>query len=154
MLYFSIKKGQKKLLALPEKKNRWVLGGPFRRQMLQKELQLGIIQMNNRGDLSLSVRISLFVDSVLQTQFRPDILTNHVDWSPEINETMPNSKQITIVRDPIQQFISAFEYYHKSGKEFKQQIKNLNFEHMRTENRNSLLSTQKLSNYCARGGRN
>ena len=123
MLYFSIKKGQKKLLALPENKNRWVLGGPFRRQMLQKELQLGIIQMNNRGDLSLSVRISLFVDSVLQAQFRPDILTNHVDWSPEINETMPNSKQITIVRDPIQQFISAFEYYHKSGKEFKQQIK-------------------------------
>ena len=119
MLYFSIKKGQKKLLALPENKNRWVLGGPFRRQMLQKELQLGIIQMNNRGDLSLSVRISLFVDSVLQAQFRPDILTNHVDWSPEINETMPNSKQITIVRDPIQQFISAFEYYHKSGKEFR-----------------------------------
>ena len=59
------------------------------------------------------------VDSVLQTEFRPDILTNHVDWSSEILKVMPNSKQITIVRDPIQQFISAFEYYHKSGKEFE-----------------------------------
>ena len=78
--------------------------------------------LNKQSDLGLSVRLSLFVNSVLQTQFRPDILTNHVDWSPEINETMPNSIQITIVRDPIQQFISAFEYYHKSGKEFEQQI--------------------------------
>ena len=75
-------------------------------------------------------------------------MTNHVDWSPEINETMPNSRQITIVRDPIQQFISAFEYYHKSGKEFKQEIKNSNFEHI--ENRNSFLSIEKLSKYCAR----
>ena len=28
---------------------------------------------------------------------------------------MPNAKQITIVRDPIQQFISCYEFYHKSG---------------------------------------
>ena len=110
--------------------------------------------LNKQSDLGLSVRLSLFVNSVLQTQFRPDILTNHVDWSPEINETMPNSIQITIVRDPIQQFISAFEYYHKSGKEFKQQIKNLNFEHMQTENGNSLLSTEKISKHCARRRRN
>ena len=106
-MIFSILKAQKKLLALPENKNKWVLGGPFRRQNLQKELQLGIIK--------LQVERTWSVDSVLQTDFRPDILTNHVDWSPEILKVMPNSKQITIVRDPIEQFISAFEYYHKQG---------------------------------------
>ena len=111
---FSVPKAQKKLLALPENKKRWVLGGQFRRQNLQKQLQLGIIK--------LQVVRTWSVDSVLQTDFRPDILTNHVDWSPEILKVMPNSKQITIVRDPIQQFISAFEYYHKSGKEFEKQI--------------------------------
>ena len=107
LMTFSIPKAQKKLLALPENKNKWGLGGPFRRQNLQKELQLGIIK--------LQVERTWSVDSVLQTDFRPDILTNHVDWSPEILKVMPSSKQITIVRDPIQQFISAFEYYHKQG---------------------------------------
>ena len=50
MTIFSILKDKKKLLALPENKNRWVLGGPFRRQNLQKQLQLGT---NSEGTSTL-----------------------------------------------------------------------------------------------------
>ena len=35
--------GHEKLLALPDDKNKWVLGGPLNRQKLQKELQPGIL---------------------------------------------------------------------------------------------------------------
>ena len=78
------------IIALPEKYGEHILGKPsfFRRSMLQKPLQ----------------------DIIF-----PDILTNHVRYSSEIEETFLNAKMITIIRDPVEQFVSSFEYFHHLG---------------------------------------
>ena len=79
------------MIALPEKYGNHVLGNNFfQRNMLQQPFKRSII---------------------------PDILTNHVRYSEEIEQTIPNAKLITIVRDPTEQFISTFEYFHHLGKE-------------------------------------
>lgn len=74
------------LIALPDKEGTPILGdGKFKRNMLQ---------------------------GPMKTAINPDILTNHVRFSPEMESTLPNAKLITIIRDPVGQFLSAFEYYH------------------------------------------
>ena len=55
----------------------------------------------------------------LQQDIRPDILTNHVRYSEKIDTMMPKAKFLTIVRDPVEQFISSFYYYHKTSSVFK-----------------------------------
>lgn len=79
-------------MALPENKRHWTLGHDFVRQKLQTALQLDI---------------------------RPDILTNHVRYSEGIDAMMPKAKYLTIIRDPVEQFISSFYYYHKSSSVLK-----------------------------------
>ena len=81
-----------KILALPEMAGKWQLGRDFERNNLQVALQQDI---------------------------RPDILTNHVRYSEKIDEMMPKAKFLTIVRDPVEQFISSFYYYHKTSSVFK-----------------------------------
>ena len=67
---------------------------------------------------------SFFNRNMLQTPFKadvnPDILTNHVRYSSEIERTFQNAKMITIVRDPVEQFVSAFEFFHHLGTELSQ----------------------------------
>ena len=63
-MIFSIQKAQKKLLALPENKNRRVLGGPFRRQNLQKQLQSGIIKLQVERTESLIPYNRLILDQI------------------------------------------------------------------------------------------
>ena len=49
-----------------------------------------------------------------QSHHQPNILTNHIRFSSGVIETMaPDTKFVTIVRDPYFQFISAFEYFHQ-----------------------------------------
>ena len=81
-----------KILALPEMAGKWQLGRDFERNNLQVALQQDI---------------------------RPDILTNHVRYSEKIDTMMPKAKFLTIVRDPVEQFISSFYYYHKTSSVFK-----------------------------------
>ena len=79
------------MIALPEKYGKHVLGRTFfKRNMLQ---------------------------SPLKEKINPDILTNHVRYSSEIEDTLPNAKMVTIVRDPVEQFISSFEFFHHLGNE-------------------------------------
>lgn len=55
----------------------------------------------------------------LQNDIVPDILTNHVRYSEEIESTMPKAKFLTIIRDPVEQFISAFYFFHKESSVLK-----------------------------------
>ena len=55
----------------------------------------------------------------LDRDIYPDILTNHVRYSSDIEKTFPTAKKITIVRDPVGQFVSEFEYFHHLGTEFR-----------------------------------
>ena len=82
------------IIAVPEKYGRHILGRTFfNRNMLQAPF---------KEDVS------------------PDILTNHVRYSSEIERTFKNAKMITIVRDPVEQFVSSFEFFHHLGTELSQ----------------------------------
>lgn len=57
-----------------------------------------------------------FSSSMLyQPEIKPDILTNHIRFSPDVAELMPDAQKITILRNPISQFRSIFEYFHHIG---------------------------------------
>ena len=79
------------IIAVPEKYGRHILGRTF------------------------------FNRNMLQTPFKedvsPDILTNHVRYSSEIKSTFKNAKMITIVRNPVEHFVSSFEFFHNLGTE-------------------------------------
>ena len=54
-------------------------------------------------------------EMVYQPTISPQILTNHIRYSQQVNRLIPYAKKITILRDPYNQFISIFEYFHHIG---------------------------------------
>ena len=52
---------------------------------------------------------------LFEPQIQPQILTNHIRFSPAVTNLMPEAKKITILRNPISQFRSIFEYFHHIG---------------------------------------
>ena len=43
-----------------------------------------------------------------------DVIINHHVWSPVIDEVLPNATKITILREPLSQLVSAFQYFPPS----------------------------------------
>merc|ERR1712136_57898 len=52
---------------------------------------------------------------LFEPQIQPQILTNHIRFSPAVTNLMPKAKKITILRNPVSQFRSIFEYFHHIG---------------------------------------
>ena len=51
----------------------------------------------------------------LDRDIYPDILTNHVRYSSEIEKTFPTAKMMTIERGHVEQFVSEFEFFYHLG---------------------------------------
>ena len=43
-----------------------------------------------------------------------DIIANHHVWSPVIEQVLPRATKITILREPLSQLVSAFQYFGAS----------------------------------------
>ncbi|CBY42607.1 unnamed protein product [Oikopleura dioica] len=48
-------------------------------------------------------------DCITQTSY--EIIANHHVWSPVVDQVLPNATKITILREPVSQIVSAFQYF-------------------------------------------
>ena len=48
-------------------------------------------------------------DCITQTSY--EIIANHHVWSPVVDQVLPNATKITILREPLSQLVSAFQYF-------------------------------------------
>ncbi|CAG5102761.1 Oidioi.mRNA.OKI2018_I69.chr1.g454.t1.cds [Oikopleura dioica] len=83
------------------------------RLAIKEELKIGFPKLKLKGRTNYICKHVPFKPSCID-EVQYNVIANHHVWSPEIDRVLPNATKITILREPISQFVSAFEYFGKS----------------------------------------
>ena len=77
------------------------------RLALKRNLRIGFPK--NKDDNYICHSVPFKKDCTNRKNY--DVIINHHVWSPVIDEVLPKATKITILREPLSQLVSAFQYF-------------------------------------------
>ncbi|CAG5110447.1 Oidioi.mRNA.OKI2018_I69.chr2.g4848.t1.cds [Oikopleura dioica] len=80
------------------------------RLAIKEELRVGFPKLQLKGRTNYLCKHRPFQLSCTD-EHNYNVIANHHVWSKEIDRALPNATKITILREPLSQFVSAFEYF-------------------------------------------